>query len=136
MISQRRRVEGLRDLLSAQITHRFAGEVKSSCGYSFRTTLSCTEHGQRRPRGRWASHKVREKEKKKKTREILKVLDSHNSNNVGLNPSRRCPGRGLRLLGEGEQWEAANQLRLTFSSQAVEEKDRRGTTAAAALAHV
>lgn len=73
-------------------------------------------------------HKVREEGRKEK---YTKVLDSHN-NNAGLHPSRRCPGRGLRLLGEGERWEAANQLLLTFSSQAVEGKNRTDTMAAAA----
>lgn len=81
-------------------------------------------------------HKVGDEEKKKK---YSKVLDSHNSNDVGLHPSLCCPGRGPRLLGGGEQGSrgaggggVANQLLLTFSSQAAEEKKRTDAMAAAA----
>lgn len=65
---------GLRDLLSAQITHRFAVEVTSLCVcylFFFRTALSCTEHGRRRPSG-WGRGTKWEKRGRKNKRNIQK----------------------------------------------------------------
>lgn len=76
---------------------------------------------EQRPRRQWLGHKVGEEEKKQnKKQKKRNVLKSR----VWIRHAV-AGGENPRLLVEAEWWKAANQLLLTFPSQAVVEKNKK-----------